>query len=869
MFGIRRNVQVRLPFAAPCREQLRARPMVWILEDRSLPSFLAPINYPTGVGPYGMALGDLNGDGVPDLVVANNGYFDGSFSSVSILLGKGGGSFQPARNLDVGRNPFGVAVGDFNGDGIPDLAVTHAFSDSDLGTVSVLLGNGDGSFQAPVDYQVGAEPKSIAVGDFTGDGTLDLVTANYRSGTLSVLLGNGDGTFQNAVSVPIGHLVNSVTVADFRGNGTLDIVTADVGDAHGDGGGVSVLLGNGDGTFQDALTYGLGQAGSRPNANAVAVGDFNGDGVPDLATANVSDDGTTVGVLLGNGNGTFQDAVTYPVSPVFLSIPGSIAVGDFNGDGQPDVIISHVVFQDTIGGLDQLFLLAGNGDGSFQAPVAFDSGHLAHALVVGDFNNDGALDVAATNISGNDVSVLLGRGDGSFNHAPDFASGTGAFAIAWGDFNRDGIPDLVTANKHGQSVSVLLGTGDGTFQAPVNYAVGRLPESVVVGDFNGDGIPDLIVGDPVDDTLTLLVGNGDGTFQPGRIVAQGVDALRVAAARLTGAGPLDLLVTEGLSNPTLQVFLGNGDGTFRPLPRKLIGGANPYGLAVADLNNDGKLDAVVSLDGLQGGVLVLPGNGDGTFGTGQFYPTGSAPTGVAVTDFTGDGVPDLAVANYLGGTVSVLRGNGDGTFQPAVNYVVGGNPISVVAADFNGDGILDLAVANQGDNSVSVLLGNGDGSFQPEVRYLVGSQPSALVAADFNGDGAPDLATANFSSTNVTVLLNQNDGARPGRGAPARPPVFRSRLPQPENALVAAAGLMAPAVSLEVPALPPRGRDLPLPDAFLAAPAAEVPAVIDGALASDSYPLTFHHQGIHDDPSRNLDQAFMFDFNVESMRLQG
>jgi hypothetical protein len=757
-------------------------PIVEGLENRTLLSFSAPFTLPTDVSPHGLAVADFNGDGNSDLVVTNQGFHDGTFRGVSILLGNGDGTFQTARNFDVGDNPFAVAVGDFNGDGIPDLAVTHADSlPSDLNTVRILLGNGDGTFRTAGDYQVGTDPRAIAVGDFRGDGILDLVTANSSSNTVSVLLGNGDGRFQTAVNLPVGPTPDGVAVGTF--NGKLGIVTANEGDIFGNGGGVSVLLGNGDGTFQAAVNYDLGQAGSRPAARGVAVADLTGSGIADLVTANDSDNGGTVSVFLGNGDGTFRGAVDYPVvqvtGQIAISNPLAVAVGNF--DGQQDVIVGNVsLFLSGRGALSQLFLLRGNGDGTLQAPVAIDSGASPVALALGHFSPDGNLDLAVANASGGDVSVLLGHGDGTFNSAPDFPAGAGAFSIAQGDFNRDGIPDLVTANFNDDTISILFGNGDGTFQEPVTYAVGHLPDSVAVADLTGSGIQDIIVtteGPGVHGTISVLLGNGDGTFQAPITFSPSLPTfipISVAVADFNGDGIPDLAVSyeSGAGSAAILVLAGNGDGTFRQLNNLAFSNlSNPGRLAAADVNGDGSADLLLPVDSVSsGGVEILLGDGHGGFrDTGLTRTVVGGASAVAVGDFNGDGNLDLAVTNFLNNTVSVFLGNGSGLFlQGPVNYSVGGNPRSVLVAPLQGDGILDIVTASSTGNTVSVLQGNGDGTFQPEVRYLTGSGTNAVVAADFNGDGALDLATANGISNNVSVLLNQVTAATARRKAAPR-----------------------------------------------------------------------------------------------------
>src|SRR6266566_2284396 len=294
-------------------------------------------------------------------------------------------------SVHAGSNPKSVAVGDFNGDGKLDLAVANLSS----GNVSIRLGNGDGTFRALVNYATGNSPNSIAVGDFNRDGKLDLAVANIGAGngvsSVSVLLGRGDGTFRPAINYSAGSFPQSVAVGDFNGDGKLDLAVASFGS------GVSILLGNGDGTFKSPANYG------ESGPTSVAVGDFNGDGKLDLAVANlVTNSGlSNVRVLLGNGNGTFQPAVNYGLG----SNPSSVAVGDFNGDGKLDLAVANL---GGYGNGASLSVLLGNGTGTFQPAVEYiGAGSNPSSLAVGDFNGDGRLDMAVADPNSSTVAVLL------------------------------------------------------------------------------------------------------------------------------------------------------------------------------------------------------------------------------------------------------------------------------------------------------------------------------------------------------------------------------------------------------------------------------------------------------------------------------
>ena len=695
------------------------------------------------------ATGDFNGDGHLDLV-----------SSDGVHLGSGDGTFLPATPgtaltdlPGVDGNPAApaaVVVGDFNGDGKPDLAV----ADSADGVVQILLGVGDGTFRAPIAVPVGDAPDALAAGDFDGDGHLDLAVANGGDGTVTILKGLGDGSFRTVEVDPVGQLPDAMVAGDFDGDGHLDLAVADTGSDD-----VTLLMGRGDGSFGAGSVTPVG-----PFPTSLVSGDFDGDGRLDLAVTD-ADPFNVVGtgdlrILENDGRGGFRAGAT--VAPGV--IPVAVAAGDLNGDGVPDLVVANF-------NSNTVAVLLGGPGGQFRVTGSVPAGHGPDAPVLGDFNGDGRVDLAVASSDSQDLGVFLGDGDGTFRSPTSPQAGAGPTALATGDFDGDGRPDMAVVDGDSNQVTILLGSGDGAFRTAQTVPVGQAPIGIVAGDFNGDGVTDLAVADygltgPGD--VTILLGNGDGTFRALAPIAAGVNPRNLVSADFNGDGVPDLAVSDAGSD-AVSILLGRGDGTFAT-PVSVPVGADPRGLVAGDFDGDGHLDLAVADFG-SNAVTILHGLGDGGFVVGATVAVGLHPYGLAAGDFEGDGHLDLAVtesgysdldpdpsAETGGNAVTILHGTGNGSFRIAGAYAAGLRPTDVLAGDFNGDGRPDLAVANALSSTVSILINEGAGVFGVGETLAVGAVPVGLASTDLDGDGHADLAVAVEEPSQLAVRLGLGNG---------------------------------------------------------------------------------------------------------------
>jgi hypothetical protein len=678
--------------------------------------FIVEKQYPAGGDPISLVTGDFNKDGKIDVASLN------FFGSVSILLGKGDGTFKAPLGFAAGQQGISISKGDFNGDGNLDLITSDASF-----TINVLIGNGDGTFKAPLQHHVDAYPLRMAIGDFDGDGRLDLAGRTTQAVAITVLWGNGDGTFSGEDSFDTPGYPIWAAAADLNGDGRPDLVTADSSEERGK---VAVFLSKGHRQFQHYKRFKL-----RNDPQFFASGDLDGDGKRDLIVS-VSQ---KLHVYLGNGDGTFREQK--PIS----ATPRALALSDMNHDGKLDVVTLARGVSPSV-----VKVRYGRGDGTFEPEVAYAAQGRADCFALGDFNGDGQDDVAL-GIYDSSIAVLTSKPDGNLRSPSSYSVGN-VFGVATGDFNGDGKPDVVAVDSFSRDVHILVGKGDGTFSFAKNLqnpVPGILP---YVGDFNNDGKLDLAVANNNVNNVSIYLGRGDGTFGPPTNFSEGGQGGQMTIADFNKDGNQDLAVATSTAG-FVTVALGKGDGTFGD-GVGLFTGVNPTDVKAADLNGDNNLDLVVSNGGNnnEGNIAVLLGKGDGTFKAPKTYPVGlPGVVSVAVVDTNHDGNLDVIVGAVFGGGIDTLLGNGDGTLQPqkASGQTEGSGGVAV--ADFDGDGNVDVYLAS--DHGTLLMTGNGDGTFTPGFTYdIEGYWFGPAAVADFNADGKTDLAAA---AQAVVVLLHK------------------------------------------------------------------------------------------------------------------
>jgi len=648
---------------------------------------------------------DFDGDGQADLAVT-----DQMANAVLLLIGRGDGTFAAPVTLKLGgQGPDALVAADLNGDGKRDLAVVN-YNTADA---SILLGAGGGAFAPSVEYPTGGGSASaVAAADLDGDGTLDLAVADFSGSQVTFLRGDGVGGFKAGATAMTGLNPQQIAVGDFNGDKVLDLVTSDA-----TGRQLTQLLGKGDGTFPISTPI-----GTRSHNSGVAAADLDGDGVADIAT--IVD---YVGVQLFQSQAGAL-TVTTP------ELPGALAIADLDGDGSLDLLTSNSPAN--------LSVSLGNGHGGFAAAISY-AGFAASSLAVADYNDDGVLDVAGA--VGHDVVILLGAGLGALAMPVDAAvpyDANDRAVIA--DMDGDGFADVTCSD----GPYLLFGHGDGSFESAQWLLVNGGPQ-LAVGDFTGDGVMDVVTGQAAARSLSLVAGQGNRAFAvktPSATGYTGITALD--QGDFDGDGKLDVAFVGGTG--VWGPMLGHGDGTFAVVSAPFVQMVKgPSFIEAVDIDLDHHPDLLVAER--DGSIQTALNTGKGGFGGARATTVCAAQAqAVALADLDGDGHLD-AVVTCREKAVVVALGKGDGSWKVQAPVAVPDIPGPVALGDLDGDGRLDAAVALSGWGA-AVLLGDGHGGLGAPTRYGPYRPTFDLGIADFTGDGKPDLML--HAEGTVVVLPN-------------------------------------------------------------------------------------------------------------------
>jgi len=804
-------------------------------------SFSSEVDYATGTNPYYIAVGDLDGDGKPDLAVCNAS----SSNTISVFLNQstpGNISFAAQSTFSVGNTPFGITIGDFDGDGKLDIATANAYGNSISLLRNTSTGIGNLSFVRGSDYATGTQPYSVTIGDLDGDGKPEIIAGISTGSGVTVFRNtsvSGSISFSAGVNYATGTSANNtyLSITDIDGDGKPDICAAD-GGLTGTNKSIALLRNlssSGNLAFDAAVNYTTGTN----NAFNTVLGDFDGDGKPDIVVANNNSGNVSV----------FRNQVGEPVvtafTPTSAAAGASVIISGTNFTGATAVsfggvaatsftVVSSTAIIATVGNgaTGNVSVTTPNGTGSlggfyFNYPVPTITSFTPTAGAIGttvtitgtNFNTIplnnivyfGAIKATVTASTATSITVTVPAGasylpitvttngltaasvksfDVTFpgggatltaalySAHQDYSIGTAPQSILLGDFDNDGKADYVYVNTVSTGlVTVYRNTGSGktlAFTATSGINTGQYPCSVVVVDIDGDGKLDLVVTNLSSNSVTVLRNTsviGNISFATGVNYTTGNGPEYFAVGDIDGDGRPDLVIGAANAN-TMAVFLNNGSRgniSFAAGVNYSVGTA-PTSVALADLNNDGKLDIAVSnyntptvsiyINRSTQGSLAFDGRVDFATTTGAYN--------IDIHDMDGDGKPDLIVPNNSnsGSTVSVFRNINTtvgGTFSAAsfaskIDYTVGSAPAGLSIADVDGDGKPDIATANRSSNTISILRNtssSGNLSFDTKVDYPTATDPRSVVLGDVDNDGKPDILSANPTSNTASILRNQ------------------------------------------------------------------------------------------------------------------
>ncbi|MCF6283814.1 MAG: VCBS repeat-containing protein, partial [Candidatus Hydrogenedentes bacterium] len=633
------------------------------LTSTYVPEFISSVDFPDGDNARDVQPGNFNGDGWPDLIIANAGN-DGSNGQQPRMfinlgediagdwLGYEDQSWRiPFLSSTAGSQPnaCAVGVGDLTGNGVDDFYLVDYNNDLDD---RLLINDGTGVFSSSFDVATGNAPRTVLASDLDKDGNQDLVVSSPVTSSIAIHRVDGNGGFEAPVFLSVDTNPTRMVLGEFTGDGNVDllIVLFETDADTVSSGKLLCLAGDGQGGFEHHADFSVS-----PGVIALLTDDLDRDGDTDLVLANSSEN--FVATVLGTGTSLAIER-RFPAG----TSPRMAVAGDINKDGDIDLLVANLNSR-------EVTFLPGDGSGAFETAISIPAGGRARALALGHLNSDSNLDFVVTNLDESRVAIFTGRGDGSFDtvtyydvRGSDSTRSAEPRSVVIADVNNDNNADLVVGNANRDTVAILIGAGDGTFGVATEYGVGNFPLSVQVADFDNNGALDIAVANGVD-----------------------VDG-------------------SGTQASAIHVLPGNGDGTFDS--DNMIGyvaNTGPGSLIAWDMDQDGDIDLATSHNGLDS-VQIFNGRGDGRFSSGGVLSMGDAPNTVGVADINGDGLPDLFTTGDTG-ILSYRLYNEAGGFESRKELRVGEFPIEALLADLNGDGRIDIATPNLDSDDISIVLG--------------------------------------------------------------------------------------------------------------------------------------------------------------------
>ncbi len=705
----------------------------------------------------GLAAGNVDvGRGNPflDLVAP-----DSVAGAIRWLEGRGTGAFVVRSLSPITEDPFGVALADFDGDNLLDVATI----DRSAGSVVVAFGRGDGTFASQTSLVLGGDLRALAAVDH-------LITLADASTDQVVIVQVDRGRAPSVVdSIAVGSQPQALGVGDFDTNGLADLAVGNFVS-----GNVTILRQGGGRTFSVFATVAVG-----PGVSSVAWGDVTGDGAPDLFVARESGE---VVVFRNDARRAFTRVFAMRVGRE----PGAMFVLDdkspgqiVTGDGRADLVVLHR-------GANDVGIFAGTGDGRFEASSRLVVGDAPVGLSVGNFDEDpeGAVDLATANAATGTINVIRGQGGGAFVAGLSFATGQDPVAPQIADFDRDGWLDLLVLNRLDGTISLLRGNGRGSLRPRKDFAGVVGATLLASGDFDGDGFVDAALAGEDQSRLTILPNSVTGFGLP-RVVPLDAGVSALVGADLDRDGKVDLLASA-VSSGRVMVLRSLGASGFEAMPPLDLPGP-AVALCVGQIVGDANPDVAVAT-AEPPRIAVFTGTGGAEFAQVARIDLPAVPAALAVDDFLVDGIPDLAALSPTAKRLDVLAHDGFGGWRIVATEEAPSDSFGLSAADLNGNGVADLVSAQREASTITVWSGDGSGGYLPST-FAVGKGPIDVRVANLNvvsdtTRGLAEVVTVNSVANTVTVLRNVSRATLPPATptptvGPGTPPPPQSPTPLP------------------------------------------------------------------------------------------